>query len=209
MVVFHAAMDRTVVTAEAESRRWTLALARDLDGTFERLVVSHQDRLYTIALRMLGDTRDAEEAVQDALVRAYRALETYERSRIVELQLRPWLTTIVLNTCRNRVRRRQPVSITIDNDEGDRGVVLVRDERAGPHETAERRESARRWAALVAALPLTYRAPVVLRHVDGLSYAEMSAALGRPEGTLKAQVHRGLALLRAALERDAPQEMTA
>ena len=51
-------------------------LARDLDGAFDALVVAHQDRLYTIALRMLGDPRDAEEAAQDALVRAYRALAT-------------------------------------------------------------------------------------------------------------------------------------
>jgi RNA polymerase sigma-70 factor (ECF subfamily) len=196
-------------TAEAESRRLTIALARDLDGAFERLVVSQQDRLYTIALRMLGDARDAEEVVQDTFVRAYRALETYERSRIEQLQLRPWLTTIVLNTCRNRVRRRHPTSVTIDNDEDERRVVLVHDERPGPQERAERHESARRWAALVAGLPAAYRAPIVLRHVDGLSYAEMSAALDRPEGTLKAQVHRGLALLRAALEREAPQEMTA
>jgi len=53
----------------------------------------------------------------------------------------------------------------------------------------------------VRGLPSHYRTAIVLRHVDGLSYAEMSIALGRPEGTLKAQVHRGLALLRAALER--------
>ena len=50
------------------------ALARDLDGSFEALVLAHQDRLYSIALRMLGDAGDAEEAAQDALVRAYRAL---------------------------------------------------------------------------------------------------------------------------------------
>ena len=53
-------------------------LARDLDRSFDALVVAHQDRLYTIALRMLGDPRDAEEAAQDALVRAYRALATYD-----------------------------------------------------------------------------------------------------------------------------------
>ena len=55
-----------------------VALARDLDGTFEALVLGHQDRLYSIALRMLGDPRDAEEAAQDAFVRAYRALAGYD-----------------------------------------------------------------------------------------------------------------------------------
>ena len=63
-------------------------LADDLDRAFDAVVVAHQDRLYTIALRMLGDAGDAEEAAQDALVRAYRALASYDRARIAEL-LRP------------------------------------------------------------------------------------------------------------------------
>ena len=53
-------------------------LAADLDGTFEALVLAHQDRIYSIALRVLGDPRDAEEAAQDAFVRAYRALGGYD-----------------------------------------------------------------------------------------------------------------------------------
>jgi RNA polymerase sigma-70 factor, ECF subfamily len=169
------------------------------------LVLGHQDRLYTIALRMLGDGRDAEEVTQDALVRAYRALATYDRERIEMLQLRPWLTTIVLNLCRNRARRSTAPSVPLDATEDDRsGPQLVnRDERDVPHDAALRREAARWWAQLVASLPVTYRAVVVLRHVDGMSYAEMSIALGRPEGTLKAQVHRGVALLRAAHDRAA------
>ena len=169
----------------------TRALARDLDGSFERLVLAHQDRLYTIALRMLGDSRDAEEVTQDALVRAYRALGSYDAQRILDLQLRPWLTTIVLT---------QP----LDGDDERPGPAtrLISSDRTGsPHDAVIHRESARRWASLVGGLPSHYRTAIVLRHVDGLSYAEMSIALGRPEGTLKAQVHRGLALLRAALER--------
>src|SRR6266436_646153 len=82
------------------------ALARDLDGSFEALVIAHQDRLYSIALRMLRDPRDAQEAAQDALVRAYRALAGYEPERILDLRLRPWLATIVLNLCRSRAARR-------------------------------------------------------------------------------------------------------
>src|SRR4029453_19510686 len=86
--------------------RLTADLADDLAGAFDALVVAHQDRLSTIALRMLGDAGDAEEAAQDALVRAYRALAGYERSRIAELRLRPWLTPIGLNRCRSGAPRR-------------------------------------------------------------------------------------------------------
>ena len=82
------------------------AIAGNLDASFEALVLAHQDRLYSIALRMLGDPRDAEEAAQDALVRAYRALAGYPPGRIRELRLRPWLATIVLNVCRSRIGRR-------------------------------------------------------------------------------------------------------
>ena len=80
----------------------TARLAEDLDGTFEALVGAHQDRLYTIAHRFLGNGHDAEEVTQDALVRAYRALAGYDDARIQALRLRPWLATIVLNLCRNR-----------------------------------------------------------------------------------------------------------
>jgi RNA polymerase sigma-70 factor (ECF subfamily) len=193
-------------------------LARDLDASFEALVLAHQDRLYTLAVRFLGNPSDAEEAAQDAFVRAYRALATYEADRIRDLQLKPWLATIVLNVCRNRVRRRQPTLVPLDGGTTagaeQEPVVDVRteDRRDDPDATAIHRETAEIWARLVVALPERYRAPILLRHVDGLSYDEMSQVLGRPEGTLKAQVHRGLAMLRTAAEHAhvlEPQEMSA
>ena len=195
------------------------ALAADLDAAFERLVRSHQDRLYTIALRLLGDPRDAEEVAQDAFVRAHRAIAEYPPERTRELRLRPWLATIVVNLCRNRGRRRQPSLVPIDQPDGGEapgpsvaGVLRSFDPGASPHDAALRRDGARHWAGLLATLPDRYRAPVVLRHVDGLSYEEMATVLGRPEGTIKAQVHRGLAQLRAAAEeasRGELEEMTA
>jgi RNA polymerase sigma-70 factor (ECF subfamily) len=179
-------------------------LARDLDGSFEALVLAHQDRLYSIALRFIGDAHEAEEAAQDALIRAYRALAGYDAARIETMQLRPWLATIVLNLCRNRVTRRRgapPGTLSFDLERP--GATLpepVADPAASPASVLDRREAERRWARLVAELPPVYRAPVVLRHVDGLSYPEVATVLGRPEGTVKAQVHRGLALLRSAFE---------
>lgn len=192
-------------------------LATDLDGAFDALVVAHQDRLYTIAYRTLGDGGDAEEAVQDALVRAYRAMSTYEPGRIRELRLRGWLTTIVLNRCRSvatRRAKRGPRPISIDGDP-TRSIAIIEPEapeRSTPPAVVERRAERDRWARRLAALPMTYRTAIVLRHVDGLSYPEVAEVLGRPEGTVKAQVHRGIALLRTMLEaetRHEPQEMTA
>jgi RNA polymerase sigma-70 factor (ECF subfamily) len=189
-------------------------LAVDLEGSFEGLVLGHQDRIYSIALRMLGDRGDAEEAAQDAFVRAYRALAGYDEARIRELRLRAWLATIVLNLCRSRLSRR-PASTkaTLSLDVALPGELEPRiREGSGPAAISASRAAAREWAELLLALPPAYRSAVVLRHVDGLSYPELALALDRPEGTVKAQVHRGLAMLRTAFEaarRREREEMTA
>ena len=191
---------KAVMDADAELAR---RLARDLDGTFEALVVAHQDRLFTIARRLLGDAHDAEEVAQDTLVRAYRALEGYPAQRVRELRLRPWLAAIVVNLARNRRRRvadRRPPQPLAPLLEGGFDLEDQAAERPDiRHATAE---TNREWSARLAALPPAYRAAVVLRHVDGLSYDEVAVALGRPEGTVKAQVHRGLRLLRATLDNE-------
>jgi RNA polymerase sigma-70 factor, ECF subfamily len=195
--------------------RLTLSLADDLDAAFESLVEVHQDRLYSIAMRVLGDRGDAEEAAQDAFVRAYRALASYDGERIRELRLRGWLTTIVLNRCRSVASRRAsrgPRPVSIDGDPARPIADPEAPPASAPTEVAERHAERERWAARLLALPVSYRTAVVLRHVDGLSYPEVAAALGRPEGTVKAQVHRGIALLRTMLEAEHEhrlQEMTA
>ncbi len=183
------------------------ALAHDLDGSFEALVRSHVDRCHAIALRVLGNPHDAEEVTQDALVRAYRALAGYPRERIRDLRLRPWLATIVVNLCRNRVRRT-PATTSLEPmlEAGFEPATSAAD---SPAALAERAASRERLAALLADLPDRYRIPVVLRHVDGLSYTELAEVLGRPEGTLKAQVHRGLAMLRAAAAGTGLEELIA
>jgi RNA polymerase sigma-70 factor (ECF subfamily) len=175
-------------------------LAQDLGAGFSDLVDQHGDRLYTIALRLLGDRRDAEEVAQDALVRAFRAMQTYAPERIRTLRLRPWLASITVNLSRNRRRRaddRQPPSQL--EPMLDAGFDVAIDRRSGPEHRADRHETQRELAEALLRLTPSVRAAIVLRHVDGLSVAETAEALGRPEGTIKAQVHRGLRELRAVL----------
>ena len=185
-----------------------LRLAEDLDTSFETLVRAHVDRCHAIALRSLGNPHDAEEVAQDALVRAYRALATYEPERIRDMRLRPWLATIVINLCRNRARRH-PVASTSLAPLLDAGWEPVADEALEPAAMTQEAARRERMSALLAALPERYRLPIVLRHVDDLSYAELAEVLGRSEGTLKAQVHRGLALLRASMTPADLEELTA
>lgn len=173
-------------------------LARDLDAHFERVVLTYQDRLYLFALRFIGQPGDAEEVVQDAFVRAYRALASYPPERVRAMALRPWLFRIVVNLARNRVRRMRAWRETSSDEAGT--IEPAADERDGPQAMAERAEWARDLSRLLAGLPPRYRAAVILRHVNELDYAEIATLLDRPVGTVKSDVHRGLRLLRLAWE---------
>lgn len=178
-------------------------LATDLERAFPALVDAHAGRLYTIAQRFLGVPSDAEEVAQDALVRAHRALADYDHDRIRALRLRPWLATITINLARNRRRRqadRRPA--TSIEPLVAFGLEPRQSPAKSPSVVAERREERRLLAEALLTLPPVARAAVILRHVDGLSVSETAAALGRPEGTVKALVHRGLAQLRRHLAPD-------
>jgi len=172
------------------------ALAADLDASLEELVRTYQDRLFGSALRLTGCAADAERRVQDAFLRAYRALKRYPAEQRNSLQLRPWLYRITLNVVRNRARTRRPIQTDLD------GVVQFASQvaREQPEAAAEAAERRRDLAHLIAGLPDRYRAAVVLRHVHGLSYAEVAAVLEQPVGTTKANVHRGSRLLHEALD---------
>jgi RNA polymerase sigma-70 factor, ECF subfamily len=169
-------------------------LAADARAAFGDVVSAYQDLVYGVCLRVLRDPQLAEDVAQDAFVNAYRALGRYPTARIAELRLRPWLARIALNLARNALRDRK-ASHAID------GVPEPHAPAADePLSLAQRREERNLWARLLAGLPDRYRQAVALRHVDGLSYPELAEALGRPAGTVKSDVHRGVALLRAAYD---------
>jgi RNA polymerase sigma-70 factor (ECF subfamily) len=172
-------------------------LAADLDGHFEHLVRTYQDRLYGFALRTTGSRQDAEESTQDAFVRAYRALQSYPEERRRALRLRPWLYQITLNVIRNRVRRPTLVTVAVDSPMAN-GLAARADQQ--PERRAVLTETQSQLAQALAQLPKRYATAVVLRHVQGLSYAEAAEVLDQPIGTTKSDVHRGLRLLRVALE---------
>ncbi len=173
------------------------ALAADRDAAFPHLVRALIDGIYSGALRLTGSRADAEDIAQEAFLRAYRALGTYPAERIRELQVREWVWGIAANLCRNRARSRQrhPV-VALPAD------APVSDPALGPEALALASTGDEVLARHLARLPWAQRSAVVLRHVTGLPYAEVAAALGRPVGTVKADVHRGLQQLRAALEEE-------
>lgn len=179
------------------------AIAADLDGSFERMVRSYQDRLYSFALRLAGNREEADEIAQDAFVRAYRALKTYPAERIQALALRAWLYKVTLNVARNRLRRKRREFVSIDepaaSGQGGSAWDVPDDAENRPDSRFEKGERRADIASLVARLPDRYRAPLILRYVEGLQLEEVAAVLKKPLGTTKSNVHRGINLLRTAM----------
>lgn len=162
-------------------------LAEDLDGAFPDLVRAIIPDLHAGLRRLHPDA--AEDLTQETLIRAHRALAGYDADRIRALALGGWIWTIALNLGRNhaRDRARRPTPARVDDHHG-----WVDPE---PIDSAA-------WDRRLGVLPLAQRRAVVLRHVVGLDYEELAAATGRPVGTVKADVHRGLRRLRTIIEEE-------
>lgn len=168
-------------------------LARNVDAVFEEFVRAYQDRIFAFAVSLTRNHHDAQEVAQDTFVRAYRALKTYDARRISELSLRAWLFQIALNLVRNRVRRK-----TVAQQPIDAAHQVAADN--SPQTEAEAAETAQAVRAAVASLPQQYRAAIVLRHFEGLSYDEISAITAQPPVTIRSHVRRGLALLKGTMQ---------
>jgi RNA polymerase sigma-70 factor (ECF subfamily) len=177
------------------------ALAKNLDGSFERLVRIYQNPLYSFALRLSHNTHDAEDIAQEAFVRAYQALKSYSRDRIEVMILKPWLYKITLNVFRNRLRGRHLQLVSLNKTDDDSPVEPQDDESQRPESIFETTESRNQLDALVTRLPEKYRVAVILRYVEGLDYAKLAAVLGQPIGTVKSNVHRGIQLLRKSVSK--------
>lgn len=153
-------------------------------SAFETLVRRHRDRMWAVALRTLRDPEEASDALQDALISAYRAAGSFR----AESAVTTWLHRIVVNACLDRVRRRQA-----------RPTVTLPEE--GPGEPAESRDRvAERETVMViedalGQIPLEQRAAITLVDIEGYSVAETARMLGVAEGTVKSRCARGRARL--------------
>ena len=168
-------------------------LARSRRVTFDEAVRDHQDELYGVALRILGDRDTAMDATSRALIKAYRSWARYDQDRPV----RHWLLRIVSNEAISlgRSRSRERARSATDDDAMQ---TPARDPL--PHERVIAREERDRVRRAVATLPELYRVPVVLRYFSDLTVDEIAALTGRPSSTVGVQLLRARSLLRAALE---------
>jgi len=168
--------------------------------TFDQIVDDYQRRLYGFALRMTGNREDAEEIVQDAFVRAYRALGKMSPEQRADLRLQPWLYTITLNVTRNRLRSKRPTSVALDAlADPD---ALLRESHDGPPRPETIVEQNAEVALVERALlqlPMHLRAAATLRFIEGRSHPEIAEILHQPIGTVKSHVHRAVRILRRIL----------
>ncbi len=175
-------------------------LASDLDRYFQQLVLNYQHRLYAFALRQTGSSQDAEDIVQEAFLRTYYALGDYPPERLLVLKLQPWLYKITLNLFYERKRRERLQYIVLDTAEESVHLAIEDDAREQPEVLLEDRERLRELESLVATLPGPYREAINLFYFADLSYREIADLLHQPLGTVKANLHRGIRLLRKSLE---------
>lgn len=167
-------------------------LARHVEGdpdAFGELVRRHRDRLWAVAIRTLGDREEAADAVQDALVSAFRAAHTFRGQSAVTT----WLHRITVNACLDRARKAASRRTAPVAEEENFESLLE------PHESAEapaeRGELHRELIAALTTLPPDQRAVLVLVDMQGYSVAEAAQVLDVPTGTVKSRCARGRAKL--------------
>ena len=187
----------------------------DLEGAPEALAHHHQsgveeltnifvDRwqsLYRIAMRQLENVADAEDAVQDAFLSAYKHLDQFKR----QARMSTWVTTIVINSARMKLRRRPRnvhVALSDQTEDHDSKQVLemLRDHRPNPEEVSQRNELAEQAEGFTILMSPTLRRTFHLRAMRGLSIRDTAKILGVPNGTVKAQTARARAKLKLLMQ---------
>jgi RNA polymerase sigma-70 factor (ECF subfamily) len=180
----------TSIITEFFRGRIARPLCRD---TFEAEAVPHLRKLYAASMRLTGNTHDAEDLVQETCLRAFRSFDRYTPGT----DIRAWLFTILYrahtDVLRRAARRLKTVSLLVEP--ASRSAAAWVDGRD--------------LADMLARLPAAFRDAVVLRDVEGFSYDEIAAILDIPAGTVMSRIHRGRALLRAALTANTPPEPAA
>jgi RNA polymerase sigma-70 factor (ECF subfamily) len=169
------------------------------DGAaFGELFARHRDRLWAVALRTMGDPDDAADALQDALVAAYRRAASFRGDAAVTT----WLHRVVVNACLDRLRAQAVRRTSALGDDHEQPLPPREAEALDPALAAERSERRRLVLEALAALPADQRAALVLVDMEAMPVAEAAAVLDIPVGTLKSRCARGRARL-APLLREA------
>jgi RNA polymerase sigma-70 factor, ECF subfamily len=159
---------------------------------FEGLVRRYRDRVYNLCRYILNDTHDAQDAAQDAFIKAYRGLKTYSS----EAGLYTWLYRITINTCLDYNKRSRPKTL-----ENETFLENVASRDPSPEELYQSKETGRLIQSALRKLPEKLRAAIVLKEIEALSYEEIAEALDTSVGTVKSRISRARDELRRLLKK--------
>jgi RNA polymerase sigma-70 factor (ECF subfamily) len=191
----------------AQSDEALVERARRGDRTaFDDLVLRYQDRIYNLCFQKLGDAEEAQDAAQEAFVKAWRGLSGFEG----KAQFFTWIFRIAVNCAFTRRRKRgrerglAPISLdqagSKDGDGGEERGIEAPDERQEPVKAALGAEQARVLREAIASLDEEQHRIVLLRDVEGLAYEEIAEILDCPIGSVKSRLHRARLVLRERLK---------
>ena len=188
------------MTREEEDR--LVARVRDGDGdAFEKLMLENQTKVYNLALRMVGNEEDAFDMSQEAFIKAYNSILCFRG----DCRFSVWLYRLTTNVCLDFLRsagRRSHSSLSYEDDGDEEKELEIPDERFSPENEVEKRELREAVNRGLMKLPKDYRAILLLREIDGLSYEEIGQALALEEGTVKSRIFRARKKLCAILAAD-------
>jgi RNA polymerase sigma factor (sigma-70 family) len=166
-----------------------MAPGQDDHARFTRLVLPHLGDAYSLARWITGNQADAEDVVQDACLRAFRAIGS-----IGDGSSRPWVLTVVRNTAYTWLRKNRPSAVLVVEDLESVETAMANrgdPDAETPETTLIAKADAACLQAAIAALPTAYRETLILRDVQGLSYREISEVTGVPIGTVMSRLARG------------------
>ena len=188
------------MTTEQEKKLIAKARGGDTDA-FADIVRDNEKLLYNLALRLLANREDAADAVQEAFLKAFTGLGTFRG----ESKLSSWLCRILNNACVDILRKRKETVPLGDGDAGEGEAAFrleIPDERFDPVAVIEKTDLRRRVRAAVTLLPEDFKAPLLLREYEGLSYAEIAEALELDVNTVRTRIFRARKKLCAILADD-------
>lgn len=166
---------------------------------FGDLVRRYQASVYNVCYRLLSERAAAEDLAQEAFIRAYERLATFDDTR----PFGPWMRRVAANLCLNHLERLATPSLELEEETTQPQAGPLADAQ-DPATLAEATQASDALRAAILALPPRYRAVIEMRHFQDLSYSEMAAALQRPMSDVKSDLFRARKLLAQALRRDAP-----